>query len=108
MSALENDLSTLIKQHGLPEPKREYRFAPPRRFRFDFAWRSTPWPWTRVAAECEGGSWVAGRHGRGKGFESDCRKYNLATSLGWRVFRFTHSMIKSGEAIRTLKAALGV
>lgn len=106
MSQLENDLAALIKLHGLPEPLREYRFCE-RRWRFDFAWPAKVTNWM-VAAECEGGTWASGRHTRGQGFEADCAKYNQATLNGWHVYRFTASMIESGEAIRTLKRALGV
>ena len=103
MSHLEQELAVLIELHGLSAPKREYRFASPRRWRFDFAW-----PGCLVAAECEGGSWVNGAHNRGKHFESDCQKYNAAALRAWLVYRFTGSMIRSGEAIRVLKQALGV
>ena len=74
----------------LPGPQREYRFAPPRRFRFDFAW-----PEHRVAVEVEGGTWAGGRHVRPQGYGRDCEKYNLAVALGWRVFRFTGGMLDS-------------
>jgi hypothetical protein len=47
-----------------------------------------------------------GRHVTGKGFESDARKYNRAVLLGWRVLRFTASMISSGEAILSISEAL--
>ena len=70
-------------------PVREYRFALPRRFRFDFAW-----PSERVAVELEGGIWMRGRHVRGKGYEKDCEKYNLAALRGWRVLRFTRGMLE--------------
>ena len=69
--------------------EREYRFAPPRRWRFDFAH-----PASRVAIEIEGGHWSGGRHTRGAGFEADCQKYNTAAALGWYVFRLTTGMIK--------------
>ena len=71
-----------------PEPEREYRFHPVRRWRFDFAWEAS-----KVAVECEGGVWVRGRHVRGSGFRKDCEKYNAATALGWRVFRVTPGML---------------
>jgi hypothetical protein len=100
-SALELQLAAQIRDAGLPEPRREYRFARPRRFRFDFAW-----PAAMVAAEVEGGTWVQGRHQRGKGYEGDCVKYNLAASLGWRVYRFTAGMLDRDEAVPVLQEAL--
>jgi hypothetical protein len=60
----------------------EYRFAPPRRWRFDYAW-----PEHRVALEIEGAVYVRGHHARGQGIENDMEKYNQATFERWRVFR---------------------
>ncbi len=73
-----------------PAPVREYTFAPPRRWRFDFAW-----PEARVAVEVEGGTWDRGRHTRGAGYAGDCAKYNAAVLGGWRVLRFTSDMLYS-------------
>jgi len=81
------------RAHNLT-PEREYRFAPPRRYRFDFAW-----PDMKLAVEVEGGTWMAGRHNRGAGYESDCRKYSEAAALGWRVIRATTQMVQTGEAL---------
>ena len=67
----------------LPPPVREHVFAPPRRWRFDFAW-----PDQRVAIEIEGGVWNNGRHNRAAGFIGACEKYNAAVMRGWRVLRF--------------------
>jgi very-short-patch-repair endonuclease len=58
----------------------------------------------RLAVEVEGGSWIAGRHVRGRGFEADCEKYNAAVLLGWRILRFTTAMIESGAALSAVKA----
>jgi hypothetical protein len=84
-----------------------------RAWRFDVCWMEY-----RVAVELEGGvnsvpvkcprcqymvKWknkhngkrdmqvytAMGRHTRGEGFREDCAKYNAATSLGWRVLRYT-------------------
>ncbi len=56
-----------------------------------------------IAIEIEGGTRFGNsRHSRGSGFERDCEKYNLATSLGWRVYRFTTAMVERGEAINLL------
>jgi len=79
--------------------EREYRFAPPRRYRFDFAY-----PEKKVAIECEGGSFTLGRHNRSTGFRDDCRKYNLAVLSGWKVLRYTKEMLESGEAVDEIKA----
>ena len=81
-----------------PQPVQEFRFSPPRRFRFDFAW-----PGERVAVEMEGGVWAGGRHVRGGGYAADCEKYNLATAQGWRVFRFTRALLENDPA-----AAIGM
>lgn len=62
---------------------REHQFHPRRRWRFDFAL-----PERRIAIEVEGGVFSQGRHTRGVGFMKDCEKYNAATALGWRIFRF--------------------
>jgi very-short-patch-repair endonuclease len=94
-------LSDHITLFKLPEPVKEYQFAPPRRFRFDFAWLEQ-----KVAAEIEGGTWNNGGHTRGKHFESDAEKYNLAALMGWRVLRFTTNMVTDGRAIDTIKKAL--
>ena len=105
MSQLEDVLLLHMRAAGLPEPVREYVFARPRRWRFDF-W----FPAARLAVEVEGGQWsrVPGRHQRGAGLAKDATKYNRATLLGIRVLRFTRDMIDSGEALATIEAALMV
>jgi len=62
----------------------EYRFAPPRKWRFDFAN-----PQRQIAIEIEGGVYTRGRHTRPTGFLRDIEKYNTATLQGWRVLRCT-------------------
>jgi very-short-patch-repair endonuclease len=101
MSELEETLAMQMRVAGLPEPEREAMLIPGRRFRCDFAW-----PEHRLVAECEGGIWSKGRHVTGGGYERDCRKYNRLTLLGWRVLRFTRSMIDDGEAVRMIEEAM--
>jgi hypothetical protein len=72
-----------------------------RRFRFDLCW-----PLKMVALECDGGSWVGGRHVTGTGVEADCEKVSLAAALGYRVLRVTPRQIKDGKALTWLLAAL--
>lgn len=90
-----------IRAAQLPAPTREYRFHPTRKWRFDFAW-----PEALVSLEIDGATWTGGRHTRGSGFESDCEKLNEAAVLGWRVFRATRGMVKSGYALRLLESVL--
>lgn len=91
-SHLELLAGHLLDEFPGEKPVREYRFAPPRRWRFDFAY-----PKRKIAVEIEGGAWTGGAHTRGKHFESDCEKYNTAVVMGWRVFRFTGGMVESGN-----------
>lgn len=76
-------------------PVREHKFCDGRKFAFDFSW-----PEKMIAVEVEGGTaFGKSRHSRGKGFEMDCVKYNIAARLGWRVLRYTTAMVVSGQAI---------
>lgn len=93
-------LAAQVESIGYPSPQLEYRFDSVRRFRFDLCW-----PSIRLAVEIEGATWTNGRHTRGKGYEDDCRKYNLATIQGWRVLRFTTAMVENGEALTTIEQA---
>ena len=101
MSHLEKLLLIHMRSLKCEMPVAEYRFHPVRRWRFDFAY-----PSQKLAIEVEGGTWTNGRHSRAKGFESDCEKYNTAQMMGWTVLRFTGDMIKRGEAIQSIEAAL--
>lgn len=100
-SELEAELTFQIVAIGLPEPVREYRFHPHRRWRFDFAW-----PGQKLAVEVEGGVWSGGRHVRGAGFSRDCEKYNEAALNGWCVLRVTGAMIHNVKALELIKRAL--
>ena len=99
-SRLEATLALHMRSAGL-NPESEFRFHPPRRWRFDFAF-----PDRKIGIECEGGTWTNGRHVRGAGFEKDVEKYNQAAIDGWMVLRFTGSMIKNGQALNQIEEAL--
>jgi very-short-patch-repair endonuclease len=103
VSDLEELFFMQIAALKIPQPVREFRFAPPRRFRFDAAW-----PSLKIAVEIEGGTWVNGRHNRGTGFEADLEKYNLAVLSGWSVLRFSGAAVKGGDAVRTTMLALNM
>jgi very-short-patch-repair endonuclease len=98
---LETDLERQILAAGLGQPAREWRFHPPRRWRFDLCF---PLEW--LAIEVDGGTWKGGRHNRGAGYESDCEKYAQALVDGWRVLRVTANMVKDGRALGYVRAAL--
>jgi ClpP class serine protease len=121
LPTLDDQLATILNAAHVTDYRREYRFAAVmtggfkrglrrrlamaglKDWRFDFAW-----PQFQLAVECEGATFVRGRHTRGVGFEEDCRKYNAAELLHWHVLRFTAQMIESGEALTTIERALHV
>jgi len=81
----------------------------------------------RVALEIEGGTWgkvircphchrstgkrgAGGRHTRGGGFAGDVDKYNVATGMGWAIYRATSEHLKPGrieELVAMLRRAIG-
>jgi very-short-patch-repair endonuclease len=94
----EDEALVRLREFGMGEPEREFRFHSSRRWRFDFAY-----PEIRLAVEIEGGTWNKGRHVRGQGYANDCVKYNTAAILGWTVLRFTSELVRRGaieEALR--------
>ena len=99
MSEGEELFALHCKVKGL-SPVREWSFAKPRRWRFDFSW-----PKEKLAVEIEGGTWINGRHNRGSSIEAEMEKYNTAALLGWTVLRFTTAMVKSGAAINLVMEA---
>lgn len=103
-STAETLLEAQIDQAKLPVPFREYRFDMDRRWRFDFAFILVG---RKVAVEVDGGSWIAGRHTRGEGFEKDLEKLNEAALAGWVVLRVTPRMVDNGTALELLRRALG-
>jgi hypothetical protein len=78
-------------ERGYEHPERQFRFCK-RLYRFDWAW-----PSRRLALEFEGGTFGNEGWHTGSGYAKDCRKYNLATALKWRVFRLSSLMYKEGE-----------
>ena len=97
-SRLERDFELRWRALGNAPPLcREHRFAPPRRWRFDFAH-----PAALVAIELEGGIWSGGRHTRGSGFKADCLKYNAAALSGWTVFRLTAETLSDWATLRRI------
>lgn len=100
-SHLESMFALYWRCLNAPPLKREYYFAKPRMWRFDFAD-----PDKMIAIELDGGLRKrifkrkdgttyesTGRHNTAEGYESDCEKFFEAARQGWRVFRLTKKMI---------------
>jgi hypothetical protein len=67
----------------------EYRFSPPRRYRWDFCHLES-----KIAIEIQGGVWMGkSGHSGGTGLVQDYEKLCLAAAKGWRVFLLADSMI---------------
>jgi hypothetical protein len=113
MSDAETLLAVKLEQAGIPF-EREYRFAPPRRWRADFiAWHPAYSGFrmadrTAMLVEIDGGGYVAGRHSRGAGMEKDAEKQSAAAILGYRVIRCTPKQVNDGTALKWIRQALGI
>lgn len=94
-------LDKQCKFANLPVPEPEHRFAPPRRWRFDWCW-----PEFQLALEVDGGVFVQGRHTRGAGVLKDHEKLNAAAIAGWRVLRVTPSQVRDGSALQLVEKAI--
>ena len=101
MSNAELLLATQLDQAGI-QFVREFRFAPPRRWRADFSlYGAGP-----ILVEIDGGGYVAGRHSRGAGMEKDAEKQSAAAILGYRVIRCTPSQVEDGRALAWIQEAI--
>lgn len=92
----------------------EYRFHPPRQWRFDFAWITE-----KVAVEVEGGVYGrgaacptcgirrTGAHSSVSGIIADMEKYNRASLDGWIVLRVLPEELdlENGKAFNLIEAA---
>ncbi len=101
-SAVYSDLADYLLEQindtAIPQPIRDYKFHPKRRWKIDLAW-----PQFKTAVEVEGGTFKQGRHVRGRQFQKDCEKYNAAAAYGFYVLRFDTDMVQDGRAIQFLQ-----
>lgn len=96
-------LQLLLRAYQLPTPEREYRFAPERRWRADFAW-----PAHKLLLEVQGGAWTNGRHNRAASYINEMERHNAATILGWRVLYCTPEQVRKGIVAAWLVQAIAV
>lgn len=89
-SKLEREFDAYARSLDLPEAVKQYRFSPSRRFKFDRCYMDQ-----KVAIELDGGVYSGGAHVRGKGYESNREKDNLAIELGWVVLHYTSKQLRS-------------
>ena len=88
-------IEEMLKAAGI-EFVREFVFASPRRYRADIYV-----PAHKILIEYEGigfnrnGTQSVARHTTLIGYTNDCDKYNLAVSLGYKVFRYTAKNYKN-------------
>lgn len=78
-----NEIKFLLKMNGI-EFVEEYKFHDKRKFRFDIAL-----PFYKIAIEYDGIMSKKSRHTTVTGFSMDQEKLNAATSLGWKVLRYS-------------------
>jgi len=107
VSEVEEQMLVQIRNSGLPEPVREHRFHPVRRWRLDFFWLCPDHVISNsydLALEIEGGTFMArSRHTSKTGFEKDVEKYNEALMHNILVLRATTTHVKDGRAIEWVK-----
>lgn len=83
-AAIRKTLWYLHREKIIPEYVEELKFHPVRKFRFDWAI-----PSLKIAIEYEGVISKKSRHTTINGYTTDCVKYNLATTHGWKILRYT-------------------
>ena len=79
---------------AFPQAQAEYRFHPKRRWKIDWYL-----PEHKIGIEIEGGIWIKGRHTRPSGFVKDMEKYNTAALMGVRIYRISHTDLRSVSKI---------
>ena len=70
--------------------QREFRFCPPRRWRFDFVLEPVK---TKIAIEINGGAYLKGKHNYGESYTKDLEKLNMAQIMGWVVLQYTPDIL---------------
>ena len=101
MPNAEDLLAFQIKAAKLPEPVRQFRYVPGRKFTADFAYTER-----RLLIHVDGGVYSRQAHGSITGILADIARQNLATLGGYRALRVTPDMVKDGTALKLIEEAL--
>ena len=110
-SYLERAFDVWLQHEAMASWEREYRFAPARRWRIDFAW-----PEKKVGIEIDGLLWGRpGGHQTVKGIIAASEKHEALMVAGWRILRVPGPWVAEGQrmiwrtkTMDTLKLLLGV
>lgn len=108
-SEAEGTLEFQLKHTTRFRYKKEFQFAKPRRWRYDFL-IGTPGevgepPAKMVLVDIDGGMWTGG-HSRGLAYEANADKHNEAAIRGFMVLRVTPPMVKDLRALHLIERAL--
>lgn len=97
----EAKLAEQMLKHGI-EFVTQYRFAFPRKWKADFFL-----PKHNALVEVEGGTYYGkSRHTSGEGYEKDAEKYNQASYMGFKLYRYTTRQVMNETAIKHLLEVL--
>lgn len=75
-----------------------YVFSSEHKYAFDFAILDK-----KIAVEVEGNIWHKGGHTSAYGVMRDCKKYNIAQLLGWKVIRIPVPWLNDKPTAKNLK-----
>ena len=111
-SAAETLLSVQLEQAGISF-EAQYRFAPPRKWKADFAlW---DFPANRrhnieadILIEVDGATWTMGRHNHPTSIAKEYERTAAAAINGYRMIRCTTEQVNDGTCLLWIKAALGL
>lgn len=99
------ELTLLLQLRGfkIPNLQRNYRFHPTRKYELDLAW-----PDFLFGVEVQGGTYNGGKHARGPGYTTDCRKLGEAMLLGWSVYWCDSRLVSTGEAADVIQKLVNI